>query len=153
MAEKVYYDDNIFYLNEIIATIDDAVKLDIDSELFLDKVVEDILFVESILARLHGSLSENELLIRRSEHLRRIMQSKQRFTGLLEDILNHRSSIGSELLPFFPKFRELVFEQQRHIDEIRGFLRTSSESAEQNEDMVSQEEFRILMEDASEDTI
>ena len=153
MAEKLYYDDNIFYLNEIITTIDDALKLDIDSDLFLDKVVEDILFVESTLARIYGSLSENELLIRRSEHLRRILRSKQKFTELLEDIVQRRVSIGPQIVPFHPKFRELIFEQQRHIEEIRGLLNTSTASVERSEDLVSPEEFRILMEDPSEESI
>ncbi len=103
MTEKLYYDDNIFYINEIITTIDDAVQLDIDSGLFLDKIVEDILFVEGTLARLYGSLSENELLIRRTEHLRRILRSKQKYTQLLEDIVQQRAAIGAELTPFFFK--------------------------------------------------
>ncbi|MBT3271529.1 MAG: hypothetical protein HN368_00120 [Spirochaetales bacterium] len=153
MAEKLYYDDNIFYLNEIITTIDDAVQLDIDSDLFSDKMVDDILFVESTLARLYGSLSENELLIRRTEHLRRILRSKQKFTELLEGIVQQRVTIASELVPFFPKFRELVYEQQRHIEEIRSMLNTTAASVDRNEDMVSPEEYRILMEDGSEETV
>ena len=150
MAEKLYYDDNIFYLNEIITTIDDAIHLDIDSGLFLDKLVEDILFVESTLARLYGSLKENDLLIRRSEHIRRLLRSKQKFCELLEEITNTNVSIRADLIPFFPKFGELIAEQQDHIDEIHSLLNTSVSSPERNDDIVSQEEFRILMEDSSE---
>ena len=150
MAEKLYYDDNIFYLNEVITTIDDAIRLDIDSGLFLDKIVEDILFVESALARLYGSLKENDLLIKRSEHIRRLLRSKQKLCELLEEIMNTHASIGTDLLPFFPKFNELVTEQQAHIDEIHSLLNVAVSSPDRNEDVVSQEEFRILMEGSSE---
>ena len=148
MAEKLYYDDNIFYLNEIITTIEDALKLEIDSGLYLDKLVDDILFVESTLARLYGSLTENQMLIRRSEHLRRLLRSKQQFCELLERISDGRVAIGTDLVPFFPKFRELIAEQQEHINDIHSLLHTSETAPEQAEDMVSQEEFRILMGDS-----
>ena len=150
MAEKLYYDDNIFYLNEIVSNLDDAVRLDIDSDLFLDKVVDDIMFVESTLGRLYVSLKENDLLIRRVEHLRRIIRSKQLFAELLGNITNGDSSLGKNLYPFFPKFNELISEQHEHVDEIRRLLTTSTTADVQNEDMVSQEEFRILLEDNTE---
>ena len=148
MAEKLYYDDNIFYLNEIITTIEDALKLEIDSGLYLDKLVDDLLFVEATLARLYGSLMENQMLIRRSEHLHRLLRSKQQFCELLESISARQVAIGSDLVPFFPKFRELIAEQREHISDIQSLLHTSETAPEQAEDMVSQEEFRILMGDA-----
>jgi len=153
MAEKIYYDDNIFYLNEIISNIDDGIRLDIDSGLFLDKLVEDILFVESTLARLYGSLQENDKLIRRGEHLRRLVRSKLKFSELLEDIVQHRVPISENLVPFYPKFHELISEQQDHLDEIRAQLTTANGSADEGEDVVSQEEIRfLLMESNSEET-
>jgi len=148
VAEKLKYDDNIFYLNEIITTIENAIKLEIDSDLYLDKLVEDILFVETTLARLYNSLIENQLLIRRSEHLRRLLRSKQQFCELLERISDGETTIGSNLAPFFPKFQELVSEQRDHIDEIHALLDAHVVATEQSEDMVSQEEFRILMDDS-----
>ena len=142
----MYYDDNVFYLNEIISNLDDALKLDIDSDLFLDKFVEDIMFVESILEQLYTSLKENDLLLRRPEHLKRIMRSKYTFAELLNTIMNGESDLGKNLQPFYQKFRELVHEQRDHINEIRDLLNEAT-SVAQHEDMVSQEEFRILLED------
>ena len=150
MAEKLYYDDNIFYLNEIVSNLDDAVRLDIDSDLFLDKVVEDIMFVESTIGRLYVSLKENDLLIRRAEHLKRIMRTKHLFAQLLENITTGDSSLGKNLYPFFSKFKELIDEQHEHFDEIRRLLSSSTTAPVKNEDMVSQEEFRILLEDNNE---
>ena len=152
MAEKIYYDDNIFYLNEIISNIDDGIRLDIDTDLFLDKLVEDILFVESALARIYGSLHDNSKLIRRNEHLRRLVRSKLKFSELLEDIVERRVPISENLAPFYPKFIELFHEQQHHLDELRAQLSTN-DSAGEDEDMVSQEEIRfLLMEGNSEET-
>ena len=151
MAEKIYYDDNIFYLNEIISNIDDGIRLDIDTKLYLDKLVEDILFVESILARLYGSLQENDKLIRRSEHLKRLVRSKVKFLDLLDDIVQQRVPISDNLVPFYPKFNELIREQQDHLDEIRAQLSTSNGSTEEDEDIVSQEEIRFLLMEGNSD--
>ncbi|MAG13091.1 MAG: hypothetical protein CMN78_00660 [Spirochaetales bacterium] len=153
MAEKIYYDDNIFFLNEIISNIDDGIRLDIDTGLYLDKLVEDILFVESTLSRLYGSLQENNKLIRRSEHLRRLVRSKLKFSELLEDIVQHRVPLAENLVPFYPKFNELISEQQDHLAEIRNQLSASPGSADGSEDVVSQEEIRyLLMEGNSEES-
>lgn len=146
MAERLYYDDNLFYLNEIISHLDDAIRLDIDSDLFLDKFVEDIMFVESILDRLYVSLRENDLLIRRAEHLKRIMRSKHMYAELLNNVIGGDSTLGTKLHPFYQKFRELIHEQREHVAEIRSLLSSTAPEA-QHEDMVSQEEFRILLED------
>ena len=149
MAEKLYYDDNIFFLNQIVSNLEDAIRLDIDSDLFLDKFVEDIMFVESILGRLYISLMENDLLLRRTEHLKRIMRSKHLFVELLSNIMSSDSSLAKNLIPFYQKFRDLINEQREHSNEIRGLL-NSTTSTVQHEEVVSQEEFRILLEDNGE---
>jgi len=78
------------------------------------------------------------------------MRSKYLFAELLENIIAGESALGKNLYPFFPKFKELIHEQNDHIDEIRKLLSSSTDEAVKNEDMVSQEEFRILLDDSAD---
>ena len=153
MAEKIYYDDNIFYLNEILKTLDDGLHLDIDADLFLDKIVEDILFVDSALSRLYRDLAENELLIKRANHLKRLIRGKTLLADLLDSILQESVAVGAKLHPFFPKFRTLCQEQRDDIIEIRERLTSSVSTKSAPTDVVSQQEYHYLLldEQASEE--
>lgn len=145
MTEKIYYDDNIFYLNEIIRTLSDGVRLDIDTELFLDKLVEDILFVESTLTRLFGSLQNNDLFIKRSENLKKLIRTKSLYADLLESIFLGKVPVSKHLMPFFPKFTDLCEAQRKSINDIQSLLSASVTAVGENTDTVSQEEYRFLL--------
>jgi hypothetical protein len=65
MTTKIHYDDNIFYLDSMVKTVKSGLSLDIDPEYFIDKVIEDILFLDSALLRTFASLKANFYLIKR----------------------------------------------------------------------------------------
>lgn len=145
MGERFYYDDNIFYLTEIIKNLRDGLRLDISPRLFLDKTVEDLLFVESALTGLYTSLTKNELLIKRAEHLRRLMQAKILFIEILDFITAGEAGISEKLEPFFERFRNLADEQREHTNEIHKILSEAAATLAESTDIVSQEEYRYLL--------
>ena len=107
MTEKIYYDDNLYYLNELIQTMHNGIQLDLDAAMFLDKIVEDILFVESSLAGMFNSLKENSHLIKRSEIFRKLLRTKTRFADLLEVVTRDDIPIAGHLDPFNTRFAEI----------------------------------------------
>ncbi|MCK5736711.1 MAG: hypothetical protein KAH21_09540, partial [Spirochaetaceae bacterium] len=97
MAEKIHYDDNIFFMTALIRTLDDAVKLSVDAEYFADKILEDTLFIDNSIQKLYGSLKENSHLIRRDSYLHSIMKLKKSYGRLLENLL---STSGNSAAPY-----------------------------------------------------
>ena len=65
MNERFNYDDNIFFLNSIIKTLDNGFFLDIDANYFTDKIVEDLFFIDRCIRKILESLNKNQLMIRR----------------------------------------------------------------------------------------
>ncbi len=150
MDETIYYDENIFYINEIINTIAGGFKLDLMSRLFADKIVEDVLFVEQALSVVQVSLLENEVMINRPKHLRRLARTRGRFAGVLDLIVKGDHSFAEVVEPFRPRFRELAAEQRRHVAVLRDLLHSAADSVGAESEVVSEQEFRFLLSDAGD---
>lgn len=72
MAQKIHYQDDLFFLTLTIKTLRDGLNLDIDAHLFLEKTVQDLVFIGTALDSLFSSLRDNERLIDRQEYLREL---------------------------------------------------------------------------------
>ncbi len=151
MTTRVNYDDNIFFLQQLITTLDNGIQLAIDADLFRDKLVEDLLFLDATLSRILTQLRENRLLIRRSEYLRALMRAEKLFLDLLDKCLDESIPFASALTEITHKLRASRNDHRRQLEEIRSLLQGSSET-ETEEDVVSQEEFRSLLQDDEADT-
>ncbi len=152
MDDTIFYDENLFYLNEIINTIEHGFRLAIQPQLFSNKIVEDIFFVQTTLSELHRVLMDNELMIQRSEQLRRLLRTKSRFIEVLESAVRQENPLTADLSPIIPRFQELMSEQQGQVSEIREILRAATNGTLEETDLVSEQEFRfLLMEENSEE--
>lgn len=152
MAKKIDYADSIFYLNEQIRILTDCLDLDIDGDLYLDKVVEDILFIEGTMESLTQSLTENPRLLDRADHLHSIMRAKGRYAHLLESIARGEINFSRHLFPFSAKFRQISAKQREDIEDIRRVLSSESDSGFEDTKVVSEQELHfLLMEDDRQD--
>lgn len=150
MTTRVNYDDNIFFLQTMIKTLDSGVQLNIDGDLFRDKFIEDVFFIDSTLSRILTQLRENRRLIRRTEYLRALMRAENLFLDLLTKCLDESLPFAAELEAVVTKLRATRSEHQRSLDDVRSILHDQSD-VEPEEDVVSQEEFRsLLMNDEEE---
>jgi hypothetical protein len=145
MAQKTHYDDNLFYLNAQIKTIKNGISLEIDREFFLEKTVDDLFFLDSVLVKLYALIKENVYLIKRPEHLRSIQRSKKMYVELIETIQEKKSSFADGLEPYFPKLALSREEHLRDIEAIQDMLTARSyASAKDSFDVISEEELKFL---------
>lgn len=144
MAKKIHYDDNLFYIREIIKSLKRGYSVEIDNEYFGDKITEDVLFVDAALRRMCSNLMENDQMIKRPEVLRSLMVSIVQYLEVLDLILSKTISASFFQEQFMTKFSEIRSYQQ---DELAGIKKTllSVDSAISSEDLVSQEEFGLLL--------
>ena len=88
--------------------IRDTIILDVDPELFLEKTLEDISFVDNTLKILLGQLEENQLFIGKEELLAHLSKAEWQFSQVIFELLNHNGgfsvrenpSIGKKLIDF-----------------------------------------------------
>jgi hypothetical protein len=150
MTTRVNYDDNIFFIQTMIKTLDSGIQLTIDGDLFREKLIEDIFYIDSTLSRVLSQLRENRLLIRRTEYLRALMRAETLFLDLLNKSLDEKLPFSAELSHVAHKLRACRSTHQQDLEDIRSILHESSHS-DLEEDVVSQEEFRSLLQNDEED--
>ncbi len=140
------YEDNLFFLNVLIKTLKDGMSLDIDKEYFLDKMVEDIFFIDRTLEKIHVSLKENPLLIKRPEYMRQLLRSKKAFASFLQDIVEGKFEFSAHLEPVFQDLHASRAEHLKEISEIQAQLQKAGTISD-DQDIVSEEELKFLLEE------
>lgn len=149
MTSRVNYDDNIFFVHAIVKGMRSGLILDVDPELFKDKVLEDIFFVDSTLMKILSQLRENPKLIRRAEYLKSLLRAENAFLEFLSDIIAAERPLAESLAPFSHKVRACRSSHQTTRTELQSLLHGPEDHAPE-EDVVSQEELNFLLQEDEE---
>lgn len=147
MSSPVNYDANIFFASQIIRILRQGTSLGIDDGLYLDKVMEDILFIDEVLKTLYTRLGNTQQLMNRDQYLRDLFLAKQDFTRLLEDLIADALDFSSKMKQYHSRLRQIIISQKDDMFNIDDTLNHQLRSEEQQL-IVSQEEFSILLDDS-----
>ncbi|MDR3342089.1 MAG: hypothetical protein LBT14_04745 [Treponema sp.] len=144
MHRHINFEDNIFILNLRIRLIRDALALDPDPGLFLNKIVDDINFIDDTLVVLLNDLAENISFIGRDEQFDNLAEIEWQFSQVLTKFLNSSRNIS---VTQFPALREKILFLQDHSAARRKTI-DESESRMENvymEPVVSSAELSELL--------
>ena len=144
MAIRVHYEDDIFHIVSMIKTISSGVELDIDSDVFGDKVLEDIAFLDRVIASLADSLKENAHLIRRTEYLRSLLRAEKLFVSFLDTLIAGHTAFTIALADQKPRFIQMRDARLADSDELRTIIENRPAEPHTPE-LVSDEEFSFLL--------
>ena len=97
--------------------IQDMVTLDADPELFLEKMLDDIFFIDQTLRTLLGSLENNHHLIERDELFEQLSGAEAQFASVLQNLINHEGAFSVMEIPSLAEklkvFRSGSLERQK----------------------------------------
>jgi hypothetical protein len=120
MNKHINFEDNIFVLNTRIRMIRDLLILDTDPELFMEKTMEDLEFIDLTLTFLLVSLLENKRLIERDEQFHNLSETERQFCEVLSEILEGSGSISAVQFPVIRDkttvLRNNSLERQKNIE-------------------------------------
>lgn len=150
MAAQTNYEDNLYFLNLHLKTLRNGIGLDIDPEFFLQKLVNDILFHDSVLNKLLAALTKNTNLIRRKELLRLVMLAHTDFMHFIDDIATIDSGMARELVPFMPQLQQCRSRSDQAIYETASQLAEPASEGADADDVISQDEYRFLFQQSGE---
>ena len=85
--------------------IRDLLILDTDAALFLDKTMDDLVFIHNCLDSLFSSLKENKRLIERDEQFHNLAQTEQQLNEVLMEIEQGERNISAR---HYPELREQI---------------------------------------------
>ncbi|GHV64969.1 hypothetical protein AGMMS49587_18410 [Spirochaetia bacterium] len=146
MNKRINFEDNIFILNARTRMIRDLLLLDTDPELFFEKTIDDINFIDNTLEIILKNLIENERLLDRNESFDSIFDLEWEFSQALSDLFNNEGNISALQFPVHREkiqvLRNRSLERRKVIDEKRG-----PAEAPTMENAVSSDELNELLKD------
>ena len=145
MTQRINYEDDIFILTLIIRTLRDITGLEADADLFRDKILGDIYFIDATMERIYESLKEFPSFLRRQEHLKDLRKLKTVLMELLDDIREGRTQFSNALQEHTEKLHAIREAHARDVAEIRDLLSRSAAGPAEGEQMVSEQELKILL--------
>ncbi|GHV77837.1 hypothetical protein AGMMS49942_26580 [Spirochaetia bacterium] len=144
MSKQINFEDNIFILNTRIRMIQDLLILDADPDIFLDKTLTDVDFIDAALGVLLRDLIENTHLIERNGQFYNLYDTEQLFLGVLWDLANGPGTVSVGPYPVLKDkialMREHALERRKTIEE-----HISTDETASSEPVVSSDELNGLL--------
>jgi hypothetical protein len=150
MTRRLNYEDDIFTVALQLRCLQDALKLEVDADLFADRIAGDIGWIDSISGNLYRSLRESPLYVKRKEHLKELAKLKRYFAEALDAVLNGKAPLSDALLARLPGLRGMRDAHAHDIAEIKVIL--DGRASPDEEHIVSAEELKFLMTSDDEET-
>jgi hypothetical protein len=125
------FEDSVFILNMRIRTIKDTLRLRPPPELFLEKYLDDLVFIDHVLAVLAASLKENNNYNNTNGEFDNLMDAEWQFSQLLLEFSNESSPFSANAFPQTKEkitvLRDSSDKRRRAFDEIKLPANTSDE--------------------------
>lgn len=148
MNKKTNYENDLFYLTLMINTIDKSFKIKLDRNLFFDRIVEELLFIDQALQKLYTSLRDNKNLINREDFLHLVLKAKVKYRECIDQFLemtDEEDQGEGSVKSYFPQFERTRKTHERDMVDIMNILRASGESIDEYADITSRDEMSFLM--------
>jgi len=144
MSNQANFENNIYILLVRIRMIRDILTLDTDPELFFDKTIEDIEFIDRTLNTLLLALLENNCFIEQNELFCHLSELEWQFEQILSEILSGSGGISAGEFPAVRDkltiFRMNSLERRKSADTTGAATGNKSE-----ESLVSSDELDELL--------
>ncbi|MBN1797296.1 MAG: hypothetical protein JW822_01875 [Spirochaetales bacterium] len=145
MTNIINYEDDIFYLTHIVKKLGDGIKLDIDPNRYKDKIYAEILFIHESSQTLFAALKKSQLKINRDLHLRNMLRFNRHYVAFLDDIINDNFTFTKYLQDYIDKLSGIKAQHTEYIEEIEDLLSEISKDSNGDQEIISEEEMRILL--------
>jgi hypothetical protein len=143
MHQTIHFEDDLFFVNELINALEEGLNVKLDRQFFFDKIVEDIFFLDATINKLAEALRENTQFVQVQQLMRSLQVAKLKFTELLGIILSGSSGMEDAFSPFNPKLRTLMDSHSEDVEQIRESYLAAEENSTPLEG-ISREEYRFL---------
>jgi hypothetical protein len=99
MNKQINFEDNIFILNTRIRAIGDLFLLDVDTDSFLEKTLDDLEFIDNTLTALLDTLNGNKRYIEREEQLHNLLETEHSLSNIVRTIISGDEVISINKFP------------------------------------------------------
>lgn len=144
MSQMIHYQDDIFFLSVLVKAIDSGLSTEADPGSFRDHVVATLDFIGTSLQAFCGLLTQNVLLIERSEYVKLLARTARTYGHILEQLETGGYPTAAAYSSHRPKIAALAQTQRIVLAELEALL-AATLVGESESDLVSQDELSELL--------
>ena len=144
MTRKINYEDDLFALSLIVRGLRDIARLEVDADLFAERVAADARFVDDAAVAALAALRANPFLAGRPGHLRGLQKLMRALAALHGELAAGRTPVAAALAAGGAGFTALAEARARDAEAIDVLLEERDGGALDDPHVVSAEELRIL---------
>lgn len=144
MPQHVNYADDLYYIHTMVKSLKSGMNLELDPDVFRDKITEDILFIDSVFFRLLTALKQKDRLIKRHEYLRMLLRALRNYDEFLGETITGSLPFSKHMSELEEKLSAVREHVQEISQEIREILKEES-GREDTTSIISPEEYEFLL--------
>lgn len=144
MLQKIVFQDNLYQLSRSIDIVYEGLLLDLASDYFFDKTVDDLLFFDVSIQKLYRQLLSNVQVSGYITILHSLHSCQNRYLSLIDLVLQGKAAMKDEFGPLIPKLNGI---RNLHVNLRAEMTRSIQKSDKINDshDIVSQNELSELL--------
>lgn len=143
MTRRINYEDDLFALSLMVRGLRDIARLEVDADLFAERVVDDARFAHDAAVAALAALRANPFLAGRAGHLRGLQKLMRGLAALHGELATGRTPIAVALAPA-AGLASRAEALARDAEAIEVLLEEQAGGALDDPHVVSDEELRIL---------
>ncbi len=144
MLQNIVFQDNIYQLVRSIDTLREGLMLDLSPDYFFEKTVDDILFFDSAIQKIHRQLTENQRIAGYLSIMQNLHSCDRRYLQLLDTVMSGKISMSDRFPPLVPKLGAV---RETHRELARGMAEgiAKTDQGGDSDDIVSRNELSELL--------
>ncbi len=144
MTRKINYEDDLFALSLLVRGLRDIAGLEVDADLFAERIAADARFVDDAAVAALDALRASPFLAGRPGHLRGLQKLMRGLAALYGELAAGRTPVAAALGAGSAGFAARAEARTRDAEAIDGLLEEQEGGALDDPHVVSAEELRIL---------
>lgn len=151
MAQRIHFQDDIYYLSRVVAGVSDAAKIDLDPDLYADKLFDDLKWADRETRRMAGLLVENPRLVERPELMKLLGKAMLSLSEAASDLAAGSGTLGEALRFGRDELARCAKDQRAWVTELRDLVRASFDDGQADTEVVSGDELSELLRNPAAD--
>jgi len=145
MTNIINYEDDIFFLTYMVKKLSDCLQLEIDPNIFLNKIIDEITFINKSIEYFFNTLKQSQLKVNRINYLKNILKLVSLFIDLLDELLKENLIFSKYMKDNFKYFLNIKKQLHQYLQEIKEIMTDIKDTSNLENDIISEEEYRILL--------
>lgn len=144
MLQNIVFQDNIYQLSRSIDVLYEGLLLDLSKDFFLDKIVDDILFFDSVIQKLYRQLTVNDQISDYEAIIHNLYTCENKYIQLLNILITGNTSMKEVFEVLITKLTSIHNQHLSLRNEITQNIQKLDKNTD-SRDIVSQNELSELL--------